>query len=60
MKVESFRGFATSRLFELDKQCVFLYGPNGSGKTSFSEALEYGLLENIEEADTNNTLSAYI
>lgn len=53
MEVESFRGFATSRLFELDKQYVLLYGPNGSGKTSFSEALEYGLLGSIEEADTD-------
>ena len=29
-------------------------GPNGSGKTSFSEALEYGLLGNIEEAESNH------
>ena len=61
MEVESFRGFATSRLFELDKQYVLLYGPNGSGKTSFSEALEYGLLGSIEEADTDNIkLATYI
>lgn len=61
LEVESFRGFATSRKFELGKQYVFLYGPNGSGKTSFSEALEYGLLGNIEEADADNIkLSTYI
>lgn len=61
LEVDSFRGFATSRNFWLDKQYVFLYGPNGSGKTSFSEALEYGLLGNIEEADADNIkLPSYI
>jgi len=28
------------------------YGPNGSGKTSFCEGLEYSLLGAVEEADT--------
>jgi energy-coupling factor transporter ATP-binding protein EcfA2/cob(I)alamin adenosyltransferase len=61
LEVESFRGFATNRKFELDKQYVLLYGPNGSGKTSFSEALEYGLLGSIEEADADNIkLTTYI
>lgn len=54
LKVNSFRGFANSREFKLGKKYVFLYGPNGSGKTSFSEALEYGLLGNIEEANADN------
>ena len=61
LKVDSFRGFATSRTFDLKKQYVLLYGPNGSGKTSFSEALEYGLLGNIEEAESNRIkLATYI
>lgn len=61
LDVDSFRGFATSRTFNLNKQYVFLYGPNGSGKTSFSEALEYGLLGNIEEAEADHiNLSTYI
>lgn len=61
LEVNSFRGFATSRVFDLEKQYVFLYGPNGSGKTSFSEALEYGLLGNIEEAEADHIkLATYI
>ncbi len=61
LEVDSFRGFSTSRIFNLDKQYVFLYGPNGSGKSSFSEALEYSLLGIIEDADANKIkLSTYI
>ena len=45
-----FRGFRTPELFELDKQITLLYGPNGSGKTSLCEALEYALLGDVEEA----------
>lgn len=61
LEVDSFRGFATSRKFDLNKQYVLLYGPNGSGKTSFSEALEYGLLGSIEEAYADNIkLATYI
>lgn len=32
------------------KQITLLYGPNGSGKTSLCEALEYALLGDVEEA----------
>lgn len=53
LEVQSFRGFAQSRKFILDKNYIFLYGPNGSGKTSFSEAIEYALLENIQEANVS-------
>lgn len=53
LEVESFRGFAQSREFNLHKRFVFLYGPNGSGKTSFSEAIEYALLGNIQEANVS-------
>ncbi|MCL6412991.1 hypothetical protein EXT69_18860 [Pantoea agglomerans] len=45
-----FRGFRTPESLELDKQITLLYGPNGSGKTSLCEALEYALLGDVEEA----------
>ena len=61
LKVEKFRGFDTEVEFPLDKRFTFFHGPNGSGKTSFCEALEYGLLGSIEEASTRNmTVDKYI
>ncbi len=31
---------------------MLIYGPNGTGKSSFCEALEYGLLGNVAEAES--------
>jgi energy-coupling factor transporter ATP-binding protein EcfA2 len=47
-----FRGFRTPESFDLQKRVILVYGPNGSGKTSFCEGLEYALLGAVEEADT--------
>lgn len=47
-----FRGFRTPEPFDLQKQVILFYGPNGSGKTSFCEGLEFGLLGSVEEAET--------
>ena len=47
-----FRGFRTPESFDLQKRIILFYGPNGSGKTSFCEGLEYGLLGSVEEAET--------
>jgi energy-coupling factor transporter ATP-binding protein EcfA2 len=51
IEIENFRGFASKEVFDLDKPKVLVYGPNGSGKTSFCEALEYSLLGYLSEAD---------
>lgn len=45
-----FRGFRTPEPFDLTKQIILFYGPNGSGKTSLCEGLEYALLGDVEEA----------
>ncbi|HCH7772319.1 TPA: AAA family ATPase [Pseudomonas aeruginosa] len=45
-----FRGFRTLEPFDLSKQIILFYGPNGSGKTSLCEGLEYALLGDVEEA----------
>lgn len=52
LKVGPFRGFLKQEDFDLDSQLVLIYGPNGTGKTSFCEALEYGLLGNVAEAES--------
>ena len=52
LTVGPFRGFRTAEPFALDKQITLFYGPNGSGKTSLCEALEYALLGDVEEAGT--------
>lgn len=50
--VGPFRGFQQPETFELDKRIVLFYGPNGTGKTSLCEALEYCLLGEVEEASS--------
>ncbi|MGQ0700585.1 MAG: AAA family ATPase [Panacagrimonas sp.] len=52
MTIGPFRGFRTPEAFDLQKRVILFYGPNGSGKTSFCEGLEYGLLGSVEEAET--------
>lgn len=54
MKVEKFRGFGTPVNFSFAKQYTLFHGTNGSGKTSFCEALEYSMLGTIEEASARN------
>lgn len=52
MTVGPFRGFAREEEFDLDSRLVLIYGPNGTGKSSFCEALEYRLLGNVAEAES--------
>ena len=52
MTVGPFRGFARQEVFDLNSRLVLVYGPNGTGKTSFCEALEYSLLGNVAEAES--------
>lgn len=51
MTIGPFRGFRTPEPFDLQKRVILFYGPNGSGKTSLCEGLEYGLLGSVEEAE---------
>lgn len=50
LQVEKFRGFTHKQSFSLEKQFILIYGANGSGKSSFCEAMEYSLLGDINEA----------
>lgn len=46
-----FRGFRREETFDLQKSVVLFYGPNGSGKTSLCEGIEFALLGRVEEAE---------
>lgn len=61
VEVEHFRGFLDKHTFEFKNPYTFVYGPNGTGKSSLCEALEYGLLASIHEADSKRIpVSDYI
>lgn len=52
LQIGPFRGFARQEVFDLDSPLVLIYGPNGTGKSSFCEALEFGLLGSVAEAES--------
>lgn len=52
LSVGPFRGFTKQEDFDLASQLVLIYGPNGTGKSSFCEALEFGLLGSVAEAES--------
>jgi len=61
LKVGPFRGFAREEEFILDSPVTLIYGPNGTGKTSFCEALEYSLLGTVEESTAKRiSIDAYL
>jgi recombinational DNA repair ATPase RecF len=47
LEVEHFRGYNEPRSFDCLADVVILCGPNGSGKTSFFDALSWGLFGDI-------------
>lgn len=52
LTVGPFRGFCSQEVFDLNGRHVLIYGPNGTGKSSFCEALEYSLLGNVADAES--------
>lgn len=61
LSIENFRGFGVKEDFNFKTQYTFYHGPNGSGKTSFCEAIEYSVLGTIAEAASRNIpLNKYI
>jgi hypothetical protein len=50
LEVGPFRGFMRQETFDLSQDITLIYGANGSGKSSFCEALEVAMLGSISEA----------
>lgn len=50
LRVGPFRGFMRQEVFDLSKDITLVYGANGTGKSSFCEALEIALLGSVSEA----------
>jgi DNA repair exonuclease SbcCD ATPase subunit len=55
LSVEAFRGFREKREFRLDASAVILSGPNGTGKTSFFDAIQWLLLGKLQRLETFKT-----
>jgi DNA repair exonuclease SbcCD ATPase subunit len=51
MTVEAFRGFRDRQEFDLAASAVVIAGPNGTGKTSFFDALQWCLLGSIQRLE---------
>lgn len=41
VEIENFRAYRQGQVYDVDADIVVLYGPNGLGKTSFFDALDY-------------------
>ncbi len=52
LRVEAFRGFRDAREFDLSAAAVIITGPNGTGKTSFFDAMQWGLLGRLERLES--------
>jgi hypothetical protein len=50
LRVGPFRGFTNQEIFDLSNPITLIYGANGTGKSSFCEALETAFLGSISEA----------
>lgn len=50
LEVGPFRGFMRQETFDLSRDITLVYGANGTGKSSFCEALELAMLGSISEA----------
>lgn len=51
LEIQRFRGFRDPVRFDLDASAVIVSGPNGSGKTSFCDAIQWLLLGTLSRFD---------
>lgn len=50
--IEAFRGFRDRQEFDINASAVIVAGPNGTGKTSFFDALQWALVGRIERLES--------
>lgn len=55
IEIKNFRNYLGKHVFKLNKHITILYGENGNGKSSFFDALEWGLTGNISRFNGNKT-----
>ena len=58
LEIESFRAYKQKQTFNLDADIVVLYGPNGLGKTSFFDAIDFVCTGRIGRFHTGHRLAA--
>lgn len=51
LAIEAFRGFRDRQVLDMDASTVILTGPNGTGKTSVFDALQWVLLGSLERLE---------
>ncbi len=52
LEIEKFRGFADSQRIDLGASVIVLWGPNGTGKTSFFDAIQWLLVGSIDRLES--------
>lgn len=53
--IENFRAYRASMTFEIGSEITVLFGPNGFGKTSFFDAIDFGITGSIGRLKTTDT-----
>lgn len=53
LQIRNFRAYRKPQSFDLDADLIVLYGPNGFGKTSFFDALDFGVTGEIGRLDAS-------
>jgi exonuclease SbcC len=52
IEIENFRAYRKSRIFDIASDITVLYGPNGFGKTSFFDAIDFAVTGGIRRLET--------
>jgi len=57
LEIEGFRAYKSNTKFDLDAELIVIAGPNGLGKTSFFNAIEYVITGNVEKINEQNIIN---